>query len=76
MISALFLVSGIGKITAPAATIAYIPSFGLPFPQLGLAVGIAGPGFSSARAAAQVPFKPLQLKRSHSAPKCDRNPQA
>jgi putative oxidoreductase len=41
MISALFLISGIGKITAPAATIAYIAAFGLPFPQLGLAVGIA-----------------------------------
>ncbi|MDB6105134.1 MAG: putative rane protein [Gammaproteobacteria bacterium] len=41
MISALFLVSGIGKITAPAATIGYIASAGLPLPQLGLAIAIA-----------------------------------
>ena len=40
MISALFLVSGIGKITAPAATIGYIASAGLPLPQLGLAIAI------------------------------------
>lgn len=41
MISALFLISGIGKITAPAATIGYIASLGLPFPQLVLAIAIA-----------------------------------
>jgi putative oxidoreductase len=41
MISALFLISGIGKIAAPAATIAYIAAVGLPFPQLDLAIAIA-----------------------------------
>jgi putative oxidoreductase len=41
MISALFLISGMGKITAPAAIIGYIASAGLPFPQLGLAIAIA-----------------------------------
>jgi putative oxidoreductase len=40
MISALFLISGTGKITAPAATIGYIASVGLPFPDLGLAIAI------------------------------------
>jgi uncharacterized membrane protein YphA (DoxX/SURF4 family) len=32
MISTLFLLSGIGKVTAPAATIGYIASLGLPLP--------------------------------------------
>jgi putative oxidoreductase len=40
LISVLFLVSGISKVTTPAATIAYIASAGLPFPQLGLVIGI------------------------------------
>jgi putative oxidoreductase len=39
-ISGVFLISGIGKITAPVATIGFIASIGLPFPQLGLAIGI------------------------------------
>jgi putative oxidoreductase len=39
-ISGVFLLSGIGKITAPVATIGFIASVGLPFPQLGLAIGI------------------------------------
>src|SRR6266404_1004019 len=36
LISIIFLISGISKVTAPAATIAYVASAGLPFPQLGL----------------------------------------
>ncbi len=32
MISAIFFISGVSKITAPAATIHYIASVGLPFP--------------------------------------------
>jgi putative oxidoreductase len=39
-ISGVFLISGIGKITAPVATIGFIASVGLPFPQLGFAIGI------------------------------------
>jgi putative oxidoreductase len=41
MISAIFLISGIWKITAPTATIADIASAGFPFPQLGLLIAIA-----------------------------------
>lgn len=41
LISAIFLLSGISKITAPAAMIGYISSAGLPLPQLGLAIAIA-----------------------------------
>jgi putative oxidoreductase len=41
MISALFLISGTGKITTPEATVSYIASVGLPFPDLGLAIAIA-----------------------------------
>ncbi len=40
-LSAIFLLSGISKITAPAAMIAYISSVGLPFPTLALAGAIA-----------------------------------
>jgi putative oxidoreductase len=40
LISIIFLISGISKVTAPAATIAYVASAGLPFPQLGLVIGI------------------------------------
>ena len=40
LISIIFLISGISKVTAPAATITYVASAGLPFPQLGLAIGI------------------------------------
>ncbi len=40
MISGVFFISGLGKITAPAATIGFIASVGLPFPQLGLVIAI------------------------------------
>jgi putative oxidoreductase len=40
LIAVFFLISGAGKIAAPAATIAYIQSAGLPLPQLGLAIAI------------------------------------
>jgi hypothetical protein len=40
LISVIFLISGISKVTTPAATIAYVASAGLPFPQLGLVIGI------------------------------------
>jgi putative oxidoreductase len=36
LIATIFLVSGIGKVLAPAATAAYIGSLGLPAPALGL----------------------------------------
>nr|WP_181486987.1 DoxX family protein [Cupriavidus alkaliphilus] len=36
LIAAIFLISGIGKILAPGATMAYIGSLGLPAPMLGL----------------------------------------
>jgi putative oxidoreductase len=35
-IAAIFLISGIGKLMAPGATMAYIGSLGLPAPALGL----------------------------------------
>jgi putative oxidoreductase len=40
LISAIFLLSGISKITAPAAMISYIASAGLPLPQTALAIAI------------------------------------
>jgi putative oxidoreductase len=40
LIAAIFLLSGISKITAPAAMIGYIASAGLPLPQAGLAIAI------------------------------------
>ncbi len=40
LMSTLFLISGVGKLTAPGATIGYITSAGLPFPQLGFAIAI------------------------------------
>jgi putative oxidoreductase len=40
MISTLFLLSGWGKINAPAATIGYIESVGLPFATLGFAIAV------------------------------------
>ena len=40
LLSAIFLASGIGKITAPADTIGYIASEGLPFPPLAYAVAV------------------------------------
>jgi putative oxidoreductase len=39
-ISALFLISGVGKLLAPEATITAIESAGLPLPSLGLALAI------------------------------------
>jgi putative oxidoreductase len=46
--AAIFLLSGLGKIAAPAATLGYIQSAGLPVPALALAIAIAielGGGF-------------------------------
>ena len=40
MIAAIFLLSGVSKVTAPAATIGYIQSAGLPLPQVGFAVAV------------------------------------
>lgn len=39
-IAAIFVLSGLAKLAAPAATIGYIQSVGLPLPQLGLAIAI------------------------------------
>jgi len=41
LLAAIFLLSGVGKLAAPAATIGYIASAGLPLPQLGYAVALA-----------------------------------
>jgi len=41
LIAAPFMLSGIGKITAPAVTQGYIAAVGLPFPTLAYAVAIA-----------------------------------
>jgi putative oxidoreductase len=38
LIAAIFVMSGIGKVAAPAATLAYMKAAGLPFAPLGLAV--------------------------------------
>lgn len=40
LLAAIFLLSGLGKLTAPAATIGYINSVGLPLAEVGLAVAI------------------------------------
>jgi putative oxidoreductase len=40
LLSAIFLISVIGKLQAPAATIGYIGSAGLPFPQLAYALAV------------------------------------
>jgi len=40
LIAAIFLLSGFSKLTAPAATIGYIASAGLPAPTLGYAVAL------------------------------------
>jgi putative oxidoreductase len=40
MICALFLLSGWGKVNAPAATIGYIESVGLPLATLGFAIAV------------------------------------
>jgi putative oxidoreductase len=39
-IAAIFVVSGLSKLTAPAGTIGYIQSTGLPLPQAGFAIAI------------------------------------
>jgi putative oxidoreductase len=39
-IAAIFLLSGLSKLAAPAATIGYIASSGLPFASLGLALAV------------------------------------
>lgn len=41
LLSVLFLFSGIGKLAAPAMTIAYIKSVGLPLPEVGYAIALA-----------------------------------
>lgn len=41
LIAAIFLMSGLGKIAAPAATQGYIAAVGLPFPLLAFLVAIA-----------------------------------
>lgn len=51
-ISAIFLISGVGKLMSPAATIAEIQSVGLPFPGLGLVLAIAIELFCGAALAA------------------------
>jgi putative oxidoreductase len=39
-LASIFVLSGLAKLAAPAATIGYIQSVGLPFPQLGLAIAL------------------------------------
>jgi putative oxidoreductase len=38
LLAAIFLLSGISKLSNPAGTVAYIASVGLPFPELGLVI--------------------------------------
>lgn len=40
LIAAIFLLSGFGKLTAPAGTIAYISAAGLPVPEAGYALAL------------------------------------
>ena len=40
LLAAIFLISGAGKLAAPAMTIGYIGSMGLPFPTLGYAIAL------------------------------------
>jgi len=40
LLSAIFLLSVVGKLQAPAGTIGYIASAGLPFPQIGYALAV------------------------------------
>ena len=40
LIAAIYLLSGFGKLTAPAATAGYIASAGLPLPMLGVIIAI------------------------------------
>lgn len=41
LIAAIFILSGVAKVTAPAATIGYIGSVGLPFPEVAYALAVA-----------------------------------
>ncbi|MEO7581210.1 MAG: DoxX family protein [Massilia sp.] len=41
LMSAIFILSGVGKLAAPAATMGYISAMGLPFPAIGLAGAVA-----------------------------------
>ena len=41
LLATIFIVSGLGKLAAPAATIGYIQSVGLPFATLGFAAAVA-----------------------------------
>jgi putative oxidoreductase len=41
LLAAIFLISGLGKLAAPATTAGYIASTGLPFASLGVALAIA-----------------------------------
>jgi putative oxidoreductase len=41
LLSALFILSGIGKVSAPAATMAYIQSAGLPLPEVSYGMALA-----------------------------------
>jgi putative oxidoreductase len=41
LLATIFVFSGIGKIMAPAATMAYIASSGLPFAPVGFAIAVA-----------------------------------
>jgi putative oxidoreductase len=41
LMSAIFLLSGLSKLSDPAGTLGYIQSAGLPFPTLGLGVAVA-----------------------------------
>lgn len=40
LLAAIFVLSGLSKVTAPAGTIGYIASAGLPLPQVGLAIAV------------------------------------
>ena len=41
LLAAIFVISGFGKLAAPAGTIGYIESAGLPFATLGFAIAVA-----------------------------------
>jgi putative oxidoreductase len=41
LLATIFVFSGVGKVMAPAATIGYIASSGLPFAALGFAIAVA-----------------------------------
>lgn len=48
LLATIFLISGLGKLAAPAATIGYIGSIGAPFPIVGYVIAVAvelGGGF-------------------------------